>query len=156
MINQQKYDQISVSIGLDCSNPSPGSSGGRVVKLLACGARGPGFDSRSRHLNFQRLVMLPSRDMAERSLNRHLSSKQPTNQPQSKMLTTASTPDTAVHTYAQSCTPQCKEKIDQWLHLNLSTDITLGAFMMRWRPRLLEFYVQLCNLCRRMSGISRI
>ena len=34
-----------------------GSSGGLVVKLLACGARGPGFDSRPRHLNFQRLVI---------------------------------------------------------------------------------------------------
>ena len=34
-----------------------GSSGGRVVKLLACGARGPGFDSRPCHLNFQRLVI---------------------------------------------------------------------------------------------------
>ena len=34
-----------------------GSSGGRVVKLLACGARGPGFDSRPRHLDFQRLVI---------------------------------------------------------------------------------------------------
>ena len=34
-----------------------GSSGGRVVKLLACGARGPGFHSRSRHLSFQRLVI---------------------------------------------------------------------------------------------------
>ena len=34
-----------------------GSGGGRVVKLLACGARGPGFDSRPRHLNFQRLVI---------------------------------------------------------------------------------------------------
>ena len=33
------------------------SSGGRVVKLLACGARRPGFDSRPRHLNFQRLVI---------------------------------------------------------------------------------------------------
>ena len=32
-------------------------SGGRVVKVLACGARGPGFDSRPRHLNFQRLVI---------------------------------------------------------------------------------------------------
>ena len=30
-----------------------GSSGGRVVKLLACGARGPGFDSPPRHLNFR-------------------------------------------------------------------------------------------------------
>ena len=26
---------------------------GRVVKLLACGARGPGFDSPPRHLNFR-------------------------------------------------------------------------------------------------------
>ena len=33
------------------------SSGGWVVKLLACGARGPGFDSRPRHLNFHRLVI---------------------------------------------------------------------------------------------------
>ena len=33
------------------------NSGGRVVKLLACGARGPGFDSRPRHLNFQRSVI---------------------------------------------------------------------------------------------------
>ena len=32
-------------------------SGGRLVKLLACGARGPGFDSPPRHLNFQRLVI---------------------------------------------------------------------------------------------------
>ena len=29
----------------------------RVVKLLACGARGPGFDSRPPHLDFQRLVI---------------------------------------------------------------------------------------------------
>ena len=29
-----------------------GSRGGRVFKLLACGARGLGFNSRSRHLNF--------------------------------------------------------------------------------------------------------
>ena len=33
------------------------SSGGRVVELMACGAGGPGFDSRPRHLNFQRLVI---------------------------------------------------------------------------------------------------
>ena len=30
-----------------------GSGGGRVVKLLVCEARGPGFDSWSRHLNFR-------------------------------------------------------------------------------------------------------
>ena len=30
-----------------------GSGGGRVVKLLPCGARGPGFDSPPRHLNFR-------------------------------------------------------------------------------------------------------
>ena len=29
------------------------SSGGRVVKLLACGARGPGFESRPRHWIFR-------------------------------------------------------------------------------------------------------
>ena len=29
------------------------SGGGRVVKLLACGARVPGFDSPHRHLNFR-------------------------------------------------------------------------------------------------------
>ena len=34
-----------------------GSSGDRVVKLLACGAKRPGFDSRPRHLNFQGLVI---------------------------------------------------------------------------------------------------
>ena len=33
------------------------SSGGRVVKFLACGAREPGFDSRPRHLNFPRWVI---------------------------------------------------------------------------------------------------
>ena len=41
-----------------------------MVKLLACGARGPGFDSRPRHLNFQiGYLLLPSGDMTERSLN---------------------------------------------------------------------------------------
>ena len=30
-----------------------GSSGGVVVKLLACGVRGPGFDSRSRRYGFR-------------------------------------------------------------------------------------------------------
>ena len=33
-----------------------GSGGGRVVKLLVCGARGPGFDSPPRHLNFRDLL----------------------------------------------------------------------------------------------------
>ena len=33
------------------------SSGGVVVKLLACGAIGPGFDSRPRRYDFQRLVI---------------------------------------------------------------------------------------------------
>ena len=35
------------------------SGGVRLVKLLslACGARGPGFDSRPRHLNFQRFLI---------------------------------------------------------------------------------------------------
>ena len=31
---------------------------GRVVKLLACGARGLGFDSRSRHLNYRNWLPL--------------------------------------------------------------------------------------------------
>ena len=39
------------------SHNGGGSSGGRVVKLLSRGARGPGFDSRHRHLNFQRMVI---------------------------------------------------------------------------------------------------
>ena len=55
---------------------------------MACGARGPGFDSRLRHLNFQRLVylLLPSRDMVEIPLKRRKSSIQPTNQPTSKLI----------------------------------------------------------------------
>ena len=59
------------------------SSGGVVVKLLACGARGPGFDTRSRrYVSEIGYLLLPSRDMAERSLKRHKSSKQPTNRVQ--------------------------------------------------------------------------
>ena len=42
------------------------SSGGEVVKFLACGARGPGFDSRSRYYDFRDwLSPAPSHDMAE-------------------------------------------------------------------------------------------
>ena len=49
-------------------------------KLLACGARGPGFDSRSRRDDFRDwLSAASSRDMAERSLNRRKSqNNQPT------------------------------------------------------------------------------
>ena len=56
------------------------SSGGRVNKVLACGVKGPGFDSRLRQ-NFQWFgyLLRPSRDMAEISLKRHKSSIQPTN-----------------------------------------------------------------------------
>ena len=50
-----------------------------VVKLLACRARDPGFDSRSRRYDFRDwLSPAPSRDIAERLLKRHKSSKQPT------------------------------------------------------------------------------
>ena len=53
------------------------SSSGVVVKLMACEARGPGFDSRSRHYDFRYWFSpAPSRDMAERSLKRRNSSKQ--------------------------------------------------------------------------------
>ena len=42
------------------------SSGGVVVKLLACGARGLGFNSRSRRNDFRDgYLLIPSRDMAE-------------------------------------------------------------------------------------------
>ena len=58
------------------------SGGGRVVKLLACGARGPGFDSPPRPLNFRDFIPLPSRDMAEIPLNRRNPQyNQQTNQP---------------------------------------------------------------------------
>ena len=49
------------------------SSGGRVVKLLACGARGPGlirFPASPLEFSEIGYLLLPSRDMAERSLNR--------------------------------------------------------------------------------------
>ena len=56
------------------------SSGGVVVKLLACEERGPGFDSRSRNYDFRDLFSpAPRRDMPERSLKRRKSSNQPTN-----------------------------------------------------------------------------
>ena len=60
-----------------------GSSGGRVVKLLACGARGPGFRFPASPLEFSEIgyLMLKSSDMAEIPLKRHKSSIQPANQP---------------------------------------------------------------------------
>ena len=59
------------------------SSGGRVVKLLACGARGPGFRFLASPLKFPEIgyLLLPSHDMAEIPLKQRKSSKQPTNQP---------------------------------------------------------------------------
>ena len=49
-----------------------------MVKLLACRARGPGFDSMScATISEIGYLLLPCRDMAERSLKRHKSSNQP-------------------------------------------------------------------------------
>ena len=44
-----------VHMYIACGKPFyiAGSGGGRVVKLLVYGVRGPGFDTRSRHLNFR-------------------------------------------------------------------------------------------------------
>ena len=57
---------------------SPRISGGVVVMLLACGARGPMFDSWSRHYDFKDwLSSDSSRDMAGISLKRRISSKHP-------------------------------------------------------------------------------
>ena len=41
---------------LDCTHTHIICSGGVVVTLLACGARGPGFHSRSRHYDFRDLL----------------------------------------------------------------------------------------------------
>ena len=41
-------------------NAIVGNGGGRVVELFACGARGPGFDSPPRHLNFRDWFSPPS------------------------------------------------------------------------------------------------
>ena len=54
------------------------SSGGVVVKLLACGAEDqgsiPGLAATISEIGY---LLLPSRDMAEKSLKRRKSSKQP-------------------------------------------------------------------------------
>ena len=58
-----------------------GNSSDVVVKLLAWGGRGPGFNSHSRRYNFRDWLshMFPSRDAAEIFLKQRISSKQPTN-----------------------------------------------------------------------------
>ena len=54
------------------------SSGGRVVKLLACGARGSGVRFPASPLEYQiGYLLLPSRDMAEIPLKRRKSSIKP-------------------------------------------------------------------------------
>ena len=58
-----------------------GSCVGRMVKLLACGARSPGFDSRlATWIPEIGYCLLPSHNMAEIPLKRLKSSIQPTNQ----------------------------------------------------------------------------
>ena len=53
----KKLNTHLMSIQLICisirSKINLGSGSGQVIKLLACGASGPGFNSRSRHLNFR-------------------------------------------------------------------------------------------------------
>ena len=68
-------------------NYKAGSSGWRVVKLFACGAREPGVGFPASPLEFSEIgyLMLPSRDMAEIPLKRCKSWIQPTNQLQSKI-----------------------------------------------------------------------
>ena len=55
-----------------------------MVKLLACGARGPGFDFPASPLEFSEIgyLLLPSRNMAEIPLNRRKFSKNQPNQQQ--------------------------------------------------------------------------
>ena len=56
------------------------SGGGRVVELLACGARGPGSIPRLATWILEiGYLPLPSRDMAEIPLTRRKSAVQPTN-----------------------------------------------------------------------------
>ena len=70
------------------------SSGGRVVKLLACGVRGPGFDSRPRHLNFQGLVI--SCFQVEIWLKDRLIDVNPKLEPQGALIAHLSTMSTSV------------------------------------------------------------
>ena len=69
------------------------SSGGVVVKLLASGERGPGFDSHFRRAATIPEIgyLLPCRYIAEISLKRRNSSKQPTTQPSDVVVVIPST-----------------------------------------------------------------
>ena len=81
LVTQRKY--ICKKINMKYTIYTDWSSGGRVVKLLACGARGPGFDSRPRHSNFQRLVISCFQVkiwLKDRSIDINPQNNQPTNQ----------------------------------------------------------------------------
>ena len=53
LISQHVWKTILTRISCHAFISMKWSSGGVVVKLLACGARCPGFDSRSRHYDFR-------------------------------------------------------------------------------------------------------
>ena len=63
-----------------------GSSSGRVVKLLACRARGPGFDSRPRHLNFRDWLSSASKSRYGWKIAKSTLILKTTNQPTRKQL----------------------------------------------------------------------
>ena len=62
------------------------SSCGVVVKLLACGVRGPGFDSWSRHYNFRDWLSSASKSRYGWKTCITKSEKQPTNQRRREIL----------------------------------------------------------------------
>ena len=73
----------------------PRSSGGVVVELLAFGARGPGsIPGLAATTSDIGHLLLPSRDMTERSLKRRKSPKLPTNQRDPSEITIS---DTKMH-----------------------------------------------------------
>ena len=81
---QKKVSQINKIVFVGGNLPVcilESSGGGRVAKLSACGARGPGSIPRLATLISEiGYPLLPSRGMAELPLNRRKSSIQPTNQ----------------------------------------------------------------------------
>ena len=73
------HSSLNVTLDLDtfshnCRTEQFRSSGGVVVKLLACGARGPGFDSRSSRYDFRDWL-----SPASKSRNIAKATYQPTN-----------------------------------------------------------------------------